>query len=56
MGNPDRPSYFRIKPAQSETIISEVVQAIAAWRQTGARLGMTAQELDDFVDAFNTEN
>lgn len=46
--------YFRIKPTQSEAIISEVVQAIADWRKTGTRLGMTAQELDAFVDAFST--
>lgn len=46
--------YFRIKPARSETIINEVVRAVAGWRQTGARLGMTARELDDFADAFDT--
>jgi serine/threonine-protein kinase HipA len=47
-------AYFRIKPAQSEAIISDVIRAIADWRDVGAQLGMTSQELDDFADAFRT--
>ncbi len=46
--------YFRISPARSEAIIAEVTQAVNGWRQTGAGLGMTAQELDAFADAFTT--
>ena len=46
--------YFRIEPAQSETIIDEVTNAVTGWRQTGARLGMTTRELDDFADAFDS--
>ncbi len=46
--------YFRIDPDRCETIIGEVIQAVARWRRMGARLGMTTAELDDFADAFDT--
>ncbi len=45
--------YFRLEPGKSEVIISEVAQAVAGWRKTGARLGMTPAELDAFSDAFD---
>lgn len=44
--------YFRIKPARSEAIIGDVGAAVAGWRDVGARIGMTAVELDAFADAF----
>jgi hypothetical protein len=44
--------YFRIKPARSEAIIGEVAAVVKGWRQVGARIGMTAGELDAFADAF----
>ena len=47
--------YFRITPARSETMINEVTRTVAGWRQTGAQLGMTTRELDDFADAFDTD-
>jgi hypothetical protein len=49
-------AYFRISPAQSDAVIGEVATAVAAWRQTGERLGMTATELDGFAHAFDTGN
>lgn len=48
--------YFRIASARSETMINEVTRAVTGWRQTGARLGMTTRELDDFADAFGTDS
>jgi len=44
--------YFGIKPVRSEAIIGEVAAAVAGWRQVGARIGMTAGELEAFADAF----
>lgn len=46
--------YFRIEAARSETILDEVSRAIGHWRQTGARLGLTKRELDEFAAAFDT--
>jgi serine/threonine-protein kinase HipA len=45
-------AYFRISLAQSDAVIGEVASAVAAWRQTGERLGMTTAELDGFAHAF----
>ncbi len=45
--------YFRIGSTQAESIIVEVHDAVASWRQVGANLGMSADELDSFVDAFD---
>jgi serine/threonine-protein kinase HipA len=44
--------YFRIAPERAITIMSEVEAAVSIWRQEGAKLGMTAEELDGFEDAF----
>ena len=44
--------YFRMTPSRCESIIVGVRQAVAGWRHTGVRIGMTAAELDAFADAF----
>ena len=46
--------YFRLKPARSEALIGEVAAAVAGWRETGARIGLTPLELNAFADAFAT--
>lgn len=39
-------------PAVRETILREVVSAVATWQKLGQKLGMSAAELDSFADAF----
>jgi serine/threonine-protein kinase HipA len=45
-------AYFRILPGRAKTILAEVEEAVAAWRDEGRALGMTAAELESFSDAF----
>jgi serine/threonine-protein kinase HipA len=35
--------------------LTEVEDAIATWREEGGALGMTSEELDAFVEAFEHE-
>jgi serine/threonine-protein kinase HipA len=44
--------YFRIPRARAKEILSRIERSLARWRETGLALGMTNQELDQFVDAF----
>jgi serine/threonine-protein kinase HipA len=44
--------YFRIKKARAKEILSEVAQSVESWRTTGQSIGMTDEELEPFVDAF----
>ncbi|MBV9990779.1 MAG: type II toxin-antitoxin system HipA family toxin [Alphaproteobacteria bacterium] len=44
--------YFRISPARAKEILAAVLGAVADWRGTGRRLGMTDAELEPFADAF----
>jgi len=45
-------AYFRIRPQRAKEILGEVENAIAKWRETSRRLGMTNRELESFADAF----
>jgi serine/threonine-protein kinase HipA len=45
-------AYFRITPQRAKEILGEVENAVAKWRETGKRLGMTNRELESFADAF----
>jgi serine/threonine-protein kinase HipA len=45
-------AYFRITPQRAKGILGEVENAVAKWRETGKRLGMTNRELESFADAF----
>ncbi|HXM04572.1 MAG TPA: hypothetical protein VN939_18310, partial [Chthoniobacterales bacterium] len=45
-------AYFRITDARSREILSEVAHAVDGWRTTGRSIGMTDEELEPFVDAF----
>jgi serine/threonine-protein kinase HipA len=45
-------AYFRILPGRAKTILSEVEEAVATWRDEGRALGMTAAEVESFSDAF----
>ncbi len=45
-------SYFRLTPRRARTILREVAAAVATWRKTGRKLGLTTTELDAFADAF----
>ena len=44
--------YFRIARARAKTILAQVEQGVAAWRDEGRALGMTEIELESFADAF----
>jgi serine/threonine-protein kinase HipA len=45
-------SYFRISRARAKEILGRIEQALSKWREAGAALGMTNQELQQFADAF----
>lgn len=45
-------AYFRIANARAKEILGQVEAAVARWREEGRALGMTANELEQFVDAF----
>jgi serine/threonine-protein kinase HipA len=44
--------YFRIGRDRAEAILAQVEGAVANWREEGRTLGMTAEELEPFADAF----
>ena len=44
--------YFRLARASAKTILAQVEQGVAAWRDEGRALGMTEIELESFADAF----
>ena len=48
-------AYFRITQDRAKTILAKVESAVAAWRDEGRALGMTADELDAFSEAFEHE-
>ncbi len=48
-------AYFRITGGRAKAILAEVEGAVATWRDEGRALGMTADELDAFIDAFEHE-
>ena len=48
-------AYFRLSRERAKTILAQVEGAIATWRDEGRALGMTNDELDAFVDAFEHE-
>ncbi len=45
-------AYFRITPTRAREILSDVMQAVKGWRKTGQSIGMSEEELEPFVDAF----
>ena len=45
-------AYFRITKTRAREILSEVVKSVESWRTTGQSIGMSAEELEPFVDAF----
>jgi serine/threonine-protein kinase HipA len=45
-------AYFRIKAARAKEILSDVTHAVNGWRKTGQSVGMSEEELEPFVDAF----
>jgi serine/threonine-protein kinase HipA len=45
-------AYFRLPLARARTILREVTEAVMTWRKAGRALGMSANELDAFADAF----
>ncbi|MFM9092574.1 MAG: type II toxin-antitoxin system HipA family toxin, partial [Verrucomicrobiota bacterium] len=44
--------YFRLTPRRAQAILREVAAAVATWRKTGRRLGLTSPELEAFTEAF----
>lgn len=48
-------SYFRINAKQATAILAEVDASVRRWRQVGADLGMTPEELQPFAEAFESE-
>ena len=47
--------YFRIAMPRARQMLRKVEQAVSQWRSMGRSLGMSAQELDQFADAFEHE-
>jgi len=45
-------AYFRITNARAKEILSEVAYSVESWRTTGQSIGMSDEELEPFVDAF----
>lgn len=45
-------AYCRLKHDSAVQILAKVEQAVAKWRITGRKIGMSDQELDQFADAF----
>src|SRR6266699_3273221 len=45
-------SYFQISRTSAKEILSRIEHALSKWREAGAALGMTNQEMDQFADAF----
>jgi serine/threonine-protein kinase HipA len=45
-------SYFRIPPRRAREILRRVDDVVARWRTVGRTVGMSAKELDQFVEAF----
>jgi len=45
-------AYFRIAPARAKEILGEVAGAVGCWRKAGRSIGMTDEELEPFIDAF----
>ncbi len=45
-------AYFRISKARAREILSEVALSVESWRTTGQSIGMSDEELEPFVDAF----
>ena len=44
--------YCGLKLDRARHVLGEVERAVAQWRTRGAEIGMTKDELDDFIDAF----
>ena len=44
--------YFRISRGRANEILKRIERALSQWRKTGAALGMSSHELDQFEDAF----
>ena len=44
--------YFRITSVRAREILSEVAHSVESWRATGQSIGMSDEELEPFVDAF----
>jgi hypothetical protein len=45
-------AYFRITATRAKEILSDVMHAVNGWRKTGQSIGMSEEELEPFVDAF----
>jgi serine/threonine-protein kinase HipA len=45
-------AYFRITKARAKAILSEVAHSVESWRTTGQSSGVSDEELEPFVDAF----
>ncbi len=43
---------FSLKPAAARGILSEVVQGVSRWRETGRTLRLKATTLDAYASAF----
>jgi serine/threonine-protein kinase HipA len=44
--------YFRITKTRAKKILSEVAYSVESWRTTGQSMGMSDEELEPFVEAF----
>ena len=51
-----RCAYFALTPAQAQTVLADVVEAVAGWKTVALSqdVGLGANALDDFAAAFNS--
>jgi serine/threonine-protein kinase HipA len=47
--------YFGLTAARAARVLGEVESAVATWREEAATLGLTADEIESFEDAFEHE-
>ena len=46
--------YCRIDHARAQVILAEVERAVSRWRTTGRKIGMSDVELEQFAEAFQS--
>ena len=48
--------YFRLGAIEARTIVKEVGDAVAAWREVAAHQGLTANQIDRMASAFEHDD
>jgi len=48
--------HFKVKPDKAKSIVREVGQALAHWRETAVATGLTSKEIDRMASAFEHDD